>query len=154
LRVVHPRDQGITGERMKNILVVDDNSRVRFMLSEALEKTDDGYQVVAVQNGREAITKFKESEFDLVITDYKMPLKNGVELVETIRTLDTAIPVIMITAYGSDELRSDTGHLNIFRYLDKPLKISKIRQAARDALKSAHPPPNDETANWMQKGWL
>jgi DNA-binding NtrC family response regulator len=131
-------------EIMQRILIVDDDSNLRFMLSEAFRKTDDEFQVVTAINGEDALTKFEENGFDLVITDYKMPCKNGVELVEAIRgTLDDSVPVIMITAFASDELRSDNERLKVFCCLNKPLKIGEIRQAAYDALES-RPPPVEE----------
>lgn len=128
-------------EIMQRILIVDDDSNVRFMLSEAFRKTEDEFQVVTAINGQDALTKFEETGFDLVITDYKMPSKNGVELVETIRgELDNPVPVIMITAFASDELRSDNERLKVFCCLNKPLRIGDIRQAAYDALESRQPP--------------
>lgn len=128
-------------EIMQRILIVDDDSNVRFMLSEAFRKTEDEFQVVTAINGQDALTKFDETGFDLVITDYKMPFKNGVELVETIRgELDNPVPVIMITAFASDDLRSDNERLKVFCCLNKPLRIGDIRQAAYDALESRPPP--------------
>lgn len=128
---------------MQKILIVDDDSNVRYMLSEVFKKAENGFEVVTADNGQDALTEFEENRFDLVITDYRMPGKNGVELVEAIRgSLENTVPVIMITAFASDELRADNERLKVFRCMNKPLKISDIRQAARDALE-AHPPPVD-----------
>jgi DNA-binding NtrC family response regulator len=121
----------------KRILIVDDDERVLLVLHDALARAEDGYEVVTSRSGREALHKFGEQPFDLVITDLRMPDMDGVELTRAIRALDPGAAVIWITAYGSHEVRDELARLAVCDCLDKPLEIAEIRQAVRDALQAA-----------------
>ena len=118
------------------ILIVDDDPKVLLILSTALKRMKNGYSVVAVQSGTEALQLVKAEPFDLVVTDVRMPGIDGIELVQNIRDLNLNTMVIWITAYGCSRLRVQRERLDIFRCLDKPIGIDEIRQAALDALEA------------------
>ncbi len=85
----------------KKILVVDDDSLFRDSILEILRRR--GYDLTAAKNGPEALIKFAEDTFDLVISDMKMPQMSGVQLLEKIRQSDTEVPFLIITAFGDVE---------------------------------------------------
>jgi len=125
----------------KRILLVDDDPKVLLIMRATLENLENDTELVTAGSGREALTKFKDEAFDLVISDVRMPGIDGIELVEAIRGLDTNAAVIWITAYGCHGLKDDRERLNVYRCLEKPLRIEEIRLAARDAMVS---PANGE----------
>ena len=122
--------------RDSRILIVDDDPKVLLILSTALKRMENGYRVVAVQSGTEALQLVKAEPFDLVVTDVRMPGIDGIELVQNIRDLNLNTMVIWITAYGCSRLQAQRDRLDIFRCLDKPIGIGEIRQAAVEALET------------------
>ncbi|CAG1770116.1 partial Regulatory protein AtoC, partial [uncultured bacterium] len=83
----------------EKILVVDDEEIIRESVSFILSK--EGYEVTEAENGRVAHEKLLDGYYDLVITDLEMPQMNGLQLMEVISRFTVAIPVIVVTAYGS-----------------------------------------------------
>jgi len=84
-----------------NILVVDDDKVLADNLVEYLSKL--GYQASQAYGGREALTMFEQGDFQLVITDLKMPEMDGMELLDAVKELDGRVIVMVITGYGSIE---------------------------------------------------
>jgi DNA-binding NtrC family response regulator len=121
----------------KHILVVDDDARVLFVLRRTLMGLDEGCEIVTARNGREALDKIRARPFDLVIADLRMPGMDGVELTEKIRALNLDTAVIWITAYGCHKVEADVARLSVYGCLEKPLKVTKIRQIAQEALRIA-----------------
>lgn len=131
----------------KRILVVDDDEKVRFTLKSSLKKLGNDYEIVTAQDGHEALALLQKQPCDLVITDLRMPGMDGLELTQAIRGLGAHTLVIWSTAYGSAETEAAAQHLNVHRFLHKPLDIFEIRQIAREALEAVQlkadqtPPP-------------
>lgn len=88
---------------MATVLVVDDSPVDRHLAGKLLEKSTD-LQVVYSSNGREALATIAAGRIDLVLTDLQMPDMNGLELTEEIRNQFPHIPVILMTAHGSEEI--------------------------------------------------
>ncbi len=132
------------------ILLVDDDTGVLFVLQETLAPLRDRYEIVSAGNGQSALARIRETHFDLVITDLRMPDIGGVELTETIRALNPSTQVVWITAYGSRTVAADAARLGVFRCLDKPLEIEEIRDTAREALGEAmrRPGTGAEDTGW------
>lgn len=120
----------------RRILIVDDDPMVLLILRATLERMRDGYQIFAAESGRAALTMVENEAFDLVITDVRMPGVDGIELAESIRATNATTAVIWITAFGCHRLRAESERLGIYRCLDKPLRITEIRQVALEALAS------------------
>jgi len=125
----------------KRILVVDDDEKVRFVLCTALERMENGYKIRSASNGKDALEVFKQEPFDLVITDVIMPKMNGIELTEAIRNTEAETVVIWITAYECRFLQVERKKFEVFRCIDKPLRIEGIRQVVLEVLEAKH---NDE----------
>jgi CheY-like chemotaxis protein len=85
------------------VLVVDDSATDREMVGRIIEKMDNWHAAFA-QNGIEALSVLKEQKFDVVLTDLLMPEMDGLELVESIRVNYPQMPVILMTAFGSEEI--------------------------------------------------
>ncbi len=118
----------------KRILIVDDEGRVAYFLRKTLERMDRRFQVETVPSGEEALLLFQEGAVDLLITDLRMPGINGLELIERVRQISPTTPVILITAYGSDEIEARARRLQIYRYLTKPFDINEFTDAVIQAL--------------------
>lgn len=118
----------------KRILIVDDDPKVLLVLQAILEKMGKGYHILTAQDGSEALAMIGDKPFDLLVADIRMPGINGIKLVETIRASDLNTEVIWIAAYGCHKLEAVRKQLNVYRCLDKPLRIEEIRQAVLDAL--------------------
>ena len=115
-----------------SILIVDDEPDLREILSFDFERI--GYQVDTAAGGTEAFEKFKKRAFDLVITDIRMPLGDGLTLLKDIKILKKAIPVICIT--GFSEVTSATmleqGASGVF---EKPFDRKKLHQTVLKILR-------------------
>jgi CheY-like chemotaxis protein len=80
---------------IKKILVIDDDGPTRGLAKVTLEKA--GYKVVTCTNGKEGVSKFKQENFDLVITDISMPVINGIDAIVLMRKENPAIPIIAMS---------------------------------------------------------
>ena len=83
---------------MKAILFVDDHEVLARLSCEILEM--QGYRAVSAYNGEEALEKFEQEEFDVLVTDFRMDGMNGVELAKKVHERHPDIPVIIVTGYG------------------------------------------------------
>ncbi|MDD5542083.1 MAG: sigma-54 dependent transcriptional regulator [Acidobacteriia bacterium] len=107
-----------------SILVVDDEGRQREILQAILE--DEGYAVTTAVSGEQALRVMKNSRFDLVLTDLKMPGISGIKLLEEISSADPTITVILITAHGSIESAVEATKKGVFKYLTKPFDKAEL----------------------------
>ena len=107
-------------------LVVDDEQRVRDMVGEFLRR--QGSAVETAANGREALEKFHQSEFDLVITDRGMPEMNGDALAEAIKGESPNMPIIMLTGFGEMMTSNNEKPAGVDVILGKPVTPAALRQ--------------------------
>ncbi|HSQ35935.1 MAG TPA: sigma-54 dependent transcriptional regulator [Candidatus Binatia bacterium] len=108
-----------------NILIVDDDLSLRKMLAFVLDK--EGYQVEEAVNGVDALKKLKGRNFDLVISDIRMPDLNGIELLKKIKSHDQELPVIMITAYATTNDAIEAMKLGAEDYIMKPFNLDELK---------------------------
>jgi two-component system response regulator PilR (NtrC family) len=104
-----------------NILVVDDEPASRESLSDIL--SDEGYETAVAANGKEALAALETNDFDLVITDLRMPEMDGVELLKQIRHVRPQTLVILMTAYASVETAVGALREGAHDYMIKPLSF-------------------------------
>jgi len=114
------------------ILVVDDEELVCRLLENVL--TTAGHEVQICLSGQEAIATLKESTFQVVITDLRMPGVDGLAVLRKAKALDSLCQVIVITAYGSTESAVEAMKLGAYDYLNKPFNIDEIRILVDKAL--------------------
>ncbi|MBN1381546.1 MAG: response regulator [Deltaproteobacteria bacterium] len=109
----------------KKILLVDDYPPTRQLIRDALNQT--GYtDVDEAENGREALDKFGDNQFDLVISDVMMPGMGGMELLNQLREISPDTSVIMITAYPAEELTVSAMKKGAVDFLKKPFNIDDL----------------------------
>jgi len=118
----------------KSVLVVDDEEIIRDFLFEVL---NDDFEVSTASDGDEAINMIKESNFDLVITDLKMPRVSGDEVVKFARQTDPDAKVIVITGYSSLYSVSKSANHGASAFLSKPFSIKELMQTVSDCLGGA-----------------
>src|SRR5258705_7202427 len=116
----------------EKILVVDDEQSMAQFMAIVLRK--EGYQVSTVQNGRDALDKVKAEAFDVVITDIRMPGMDGIQLLQGIKKHDPGLPVVIMTAYASQQSAIDAVNQGAFQYLIKNAKNDEIKLVVRNAL--------------------
>jgi DNA-binding response OmpR family regulator len=114
-------------------LVVDDEEKIRFFLTETLERV--GHIVTAVDSGEEALDRLQDTAFDLAILDLKLggPI-DGQRVLEAIRWRWPGTVVIMLTAHGSLESAVDAIQEGVDGYLLKPVRPAEVRRAVEEAL--------------------
>jgi len=122
---------------VQTILLVDDDPGVRYALTEVLR--DRGYRVIAVDSGPRALAALEG--VDVVVTDLSMPGMDGLELVSQISARVPALPVILLTAHGSDSLVRIASSRGACCCLSKPFDIDEIARAVEDARTLRRPGP-------------
>jgi DNA-binding response OmpR family regulator len=114
------------------ILLVDDEHAVQTLLSYPLRK--DGYDVTAAHDGQEALMRFSEQRFDLVILDLMLPKLDGIEVCRRMRSR-SQVPIIMLTAKG-DEIDKVVGlEMGADDYITKPFSLREFRSRVKAALR-------------------
>ena len=116
----------------EKILVVDDEQSMTQFLGIVLRK--EGFQVTTVNSGKDALEKVKSESFDVVISDIKMPGVDGIQVLQGIKKHDPSIPVVLMTAYASQQSAIDAVNLGAFQYLLKNAKNDEIKLVVRNAL--------------------
>jgi len=99
------------------ILVVDDNDLFRESIVETLRRQE--YQMFEARNGQDGLEKCKSENFDLVISDMKMPGMSGIELLEQVKKIDPETPFLIITAYGAIETAVEAMQKGAFNFIQK-----------------------------------
>ena len=120
---------------MKKILIVDDDEEFRGHLVEFLSGA--GYQPDCASSAIEACEKLSDQEFDIVLLDYMMPKKSGIDALFEIKRLRPKIKVIMITAFSSIENAIDAIKKGASDYISKPFKIDNLLLTIRRILEEA-----------------
>ena len=117
---------------MSKILVIDDELSMREFLKILLEK--EGYGATVAANADAALDALEEDNFDLIISDIKMPELSGLDFLEQIRSKGITIPVILITAYASPEDAVLAMKGGAYDYITKPFNVDEIKQIIHSAL--------------------
>jgi len=116
------------------ILVAEDEEKMRRILEVNLQEQ---YRVVLAKDGEEALRLFKENDINLVLTDMKMPERDGISLLHEVRKLRADVPVILITAYGTIESAVSAMKEGATDYLLKPIKMEEVQWIINKALRQA-----------------
>jgi DNA-binding NtrC family response regulator len=117
-----------------NILAVDDEPDMLKLLS-MIVKEKTPHNIVTTNNPLEALEIAKRGNIDLLIADLKMPGLDGSELLDAVKAVDQDIPVIIITAFATEEAAAETLHKGGFDFIIKPFRKEQILGAIDKALK-------------------
>ena len=119
---------------MKKILIVDDSKTTRQVLTFAL--TDAGYTVLEAVDGMEAFQFLEQEQFDLLITDLKMPRMDGLELTRKVRASSghKFMPIIILTTESSDEKKQEGKKAGASCWIVKPFKPEQLLQVVNMSL--------------------
>lgn len=116
---------------MKKILIIDDERSIRRALREILEFEE--YQVFEAENGQEGLELLKANPYDLVFCDIKMPILDGMEVLEAIKKTENDTPFIMISGHGTIETAVEAIRKGAFDFIEKPLDLNRILVTLRNA---------------------
>ncbi|MDR0362850.1 MAG: sigma-54 dependent transcriptional regulator [Planctomycetota bacterium] len=118
--------------RERSILLVDDHDATRETLTEVIR--DLGHTVVEAANFEEAVARIEEREYDLVLTDLKLPDGSGMDIMKRLKKIHPETPVVMITGHATIENAIDATRLGAYEYLTKPVDLKRLRVVISNAL--------------------
>lgn len=119
---------------MPSILVVDDEKSIRNSLKEILEF--EKYDVTLAEDGASALRKIKNSDFDLVICDIKMPKMDGLELLSKVQEQEDPVKFIILSGHGNTDTAVDAVRMGAFDYISKPPDLNKLLITIKNALET------------------
>jgi len=131
--IFHYADQKRQTESRAKILIVDDKEQMRDVLRKFLSAED--YAVETAADGKDALRKFAENSFDLVLSDIKMPVMDGAELLAEILKINPNAIVILMTAFGSIEAAVEAIKHGATDYVSKPFQMEDVLFRISRALK-------------------
>lgn len=126
----------IMTEQHRNVLVVDDEEVVRKICLRSLEKR--GFQVDLVENGIKALDRMRTGKYDLVFADLKMPMMNGLELMEAIKRDYPYAEVVIMTGYATIEGAIMAMKNGAYDFILKPIKPAQLRLVAERCFEKIH----------------
>jgi two-component system nitrogen regulation response regulator NtrX len=116
---------------MSKILIIDDERSIRRALREILEF--ENFEVHEAENGTEGLEKIQSTTYDIIFCDIKMPLMDGMEVLDEIQKAKIDVPVIMISGHGNIETAVDAIKKGAFDFIEKPLDLNRILVTIRNA---------------------
>ncbi|MFC6453311.1 response regulator transcription factor [Paenibacillus vulneris] len=146
-RAVHPKSkEKEAGASVYRVLLIDDERWVRISLKKVIEKTGLPFHVVhEASDGLEALDWLKSGEADLILTDVKMPVMEGLRFVQELRLNDRTQSIIVISGYDDFQYVQQALRSGVFDYLLKPVELEEMR-ACLTKWMNQYRPPSDEAA--------
>lgn len=117
---------------MAKILIAEDEDSLRRFVARALEM--DGHQTVQAADGADALDQLESESFDLLLSDIRMPVMDGIALAEQTAALVPKMPILLMTGYAEQRERAEPLMRIIVDVVPKPFSLPQIRQAVADAL--------------------
>jgi DNA-binding NtrC family response regulator len=128
-RLIDSRDEAVSPGA---VLIIDDEAAILESLQTLLEM--EGYEVETASDGAEGLARLAERPFDLVLLDFALPERNGIEILQDIRERDSELAVIMITAYGTVENAVNAMQAGATNFIQKPWDNEKLLADVRAAV--------------------
>ncbi|MXV38559.1 response regulator [Flavobacteriaceae bacterium Ap0902] len=119
---------------MSKILIIEDEQAIRNVLVNILTDEDKSFKVDTAENGAIGLNKIKETDYDLVICDIKMPKKDGIEVLEEGLKMNPDIPFLMISGHGDIDTAVDSIKKGAYDYISKPPDLNRLLNSVRNAL--------------------
>ncbi|SHG62799.1 response regulator [Ornithinibacillus halophilus] len=114
------------------ILVVDDEIGIRLLLEDIL--SHEGFTVITAENGKEALKQIEIHSIDLMMLDYKLPIIDGIEVVQHLHKNNCGIPVILMSGLIETASEKTENFPQVKSLLEKPFDIQKVVQLVKDIL--------------------
>ncbi len=121
---------------MPNILIVEDEEAIRRVLKKVLTEDDSKNNISEASDGVDAINKIKSENLELVICDIKMPKKDGIDVLNFLKSYDDKIPIIMISGHGDLKTAVMAMRKGAFDYIEKPPDLNNLLSSVRESLKN------------------
>lgn len=106
------------------VLIIDDERAIRRALKEILEY--ENCQVLEAENGKEGLEMIRSNSLDVIFCDIKMPLVDGMELLEQVQGEGNEVPIVMISGHGTLETAVQAIKIGAFDFIEKPLDLNRI----------------------------
>lgn len=119
---------------VKTVLVVDDEKLFLASLSEGMKEFSGDFEVITAPNGKKAVEELKQREIDLVVTDLKMPVMDGFQLLLHMAGSHPDIPIIVMTAFCTPEIEKRVRELDAFELLEKPIDLQVLANKIREGI--------------------
>ena len=119
---------------MSKILIIEDEASIRRVLVKILTEENTQYEVFEAEDGLAGTEMIKNTDFDLVLCDIKMPKMDGVEVLEAVKKIKPEIPMVMISGHGDLDTAVNTMRLGAFDYISKPPDLNRLLNTIRNAL--------------------
>lgn len=117
---------------MNKVLIIDDDPTFLMMLKTFLEKRN--FSARGAISASDGISKLKKEQFDIILLDFKLPDKNGIEVLKEIKVLHPETPVILMTSYADIKMAVQAIKMGAYEYVSKPINTDEILATIRDAL--------------------
>ncbi|SDQ12708.1 two-component system, response regulator, stage 0 sporulation protein F [Virgibacillus subterraneus] len=108
----------------KEILVVDDQPGIRLLLQEIF--TNQGYRVTTAKTGKEALDELNKSSYDLIMLDYKLPVVDGVEVIQQLERDKIEVPAILMSGLAEDIMKESQNYDMVKKVLAKPFNVKDV----------------------------
>ena len=117
---------------MSRILFVDDDVSMQAAVSKVILSL--GHEIDVASDGIEGLSKFEENDYDIVVTDIRMPKLDGKDFLKKVKNLDKNAVIVVLTAYGSVTSAVELLKLGAYDYLEKPINFEELEMALNRAL--------------------
>lgn len=116
------------------ILLVEDDNHIGRIIELALPELGVPYEFITVLSAEEGLELWEAQPFDMLLTDYNLRGMTGLKLVETVKARGSQAPMIVVTAYDSDEVRREARALQVDAYLTKPFFMDELIETVRQLM--------------------
>lgn len=121
---------------MKKVLIVDDEASFLLSLKDVLKVHRDKFEILTAENGSVAVELLRETSFDLLVTDLRMPEMNGFELLAWVSRHQPQLPVIAMSAFGTPEIEARLKKMDTLQFIEKPVDLPVLEKAIFNGLKA------------------
>lgn len=119
---------------MSKILVIEDEAAIRRVLVKILSEESKSYEVEAAEDGLMGVEMIKNTDYDLVLCDIKMPKMDGIEVLEAVKKIKPETAMVMISGHGDLDTAVKTMRMGAFDYISKPPDLNRLLNTVRNAL--------------------
>ena len=119
---------------MSKILIIEDEEPIRRVLVRILLEEDSSFEIQEASDGKKGLDLIKKESFDLVLCDIKMPIIDGIDLLQRTRKINTLLPFIMLTGHGNIETAVESMKLGAYDFISKPPDLNRLINSVRNAL--------------------